>query len=154
MAVHFVKGDVTLTRAQSILLALNSHGQVEVSPLETQLRDLYPVFFSEYRRMGRNEHLTPGQVWIFRESIPWFVGAVVRDSAQGIIKLRYLEQVLTQLRLEWRRENLESLAIAPMGDDLAWPALRALLEELLVYIPIPIFVYETYIPQQKVDEPE
>lgn len=152
MAIHFVQGDIGLTGAQSLVLGLNTRGQVDVTPLEIALRDQYPVFFSEYRRMARNSLLSGGKVWIFRESQPWFVGMVVRDSARGITRLRYVEQALTQLRLEWQREGLESIAIAPLGDEIEWPALRALLEELLIYLPIPIFIYETYLPGQKADE--
>lgn len=152
MAFQFVQGDVSLTHAQAILLAVNAKGQVGVDPLETHLRDVYPVFYSDLRRLARNQKLTPGQLYFFRESTPWLVGAVLRDSARGIIKLRYLEQVLTQLRLEWQRENIKSLAIAPMGDELEWPALKTLLEELLVFIPIPMIVYETHVPDQAAEE--
>lgn len=150
MPIHFVKGDICLTGAQSILLGLNARGQADVNPLETTLRDQHPVFFSEYRRMARNNALPT--LWVFRESQPWFIGVVLRDSARGIVRLRLLEQALTTLRLEWQREGLESIAVAPLGDELEWPALKGLLEELLIYIPIPIFVYEEYIPGQKADE--
>jgi hypothetical protein len=127
---------------------------VEVNPLETLLRDQYPVLFSEYRRMGRNEEFTPGQVWFFKDSQPWFVGVMIRETANGVSRLRFLEQAMVTLGHTYQRESLRSLAVAPMGSDWEWVGLKAVLQEYLHPLPIPVFLYEAYVPAQKPDEPD
>src|SRR5690606_37492258 len=108
----------------------------------------YPVFFSEYRRQTRSGNLPVGSLWFFRDSRPILLAAILRESPSGPTRLRHLENALVTLRQEWQRESLDSLAIAPLGDELEWPALRALLEDYLSAFPIPIEIYETYIPDQ------
>jgi hypothetical protein len=153
MTITLVRGDIRQTSAQAILLGLNTRGQAEVHSLETLLRDQYPVLFSEYRRLGRNGEFTPGQVWFFKDSQPWFVGAMIRETANGVSRLRFLEQALVDFRHNYQRESLRSLAVAPMGSELEWLGLKTVLQEHLHPLPIPVFLYETYIAGQKPDEP-
>ena len=126
------------------MLGLNACGQVEVNPLETALRDQFPVFYSEYRRLGRSDALIPGQWWFFRESTPWLVGAILRDSPNSSTRLRHLENILITLRRDWQREGLKSLAIAPLGTDIEQAPIRALVEDYLKNGPIPVEFYEQH----------
>lgn len=144
--LRFMRGDVRKTTASALLLGLNQRGQADVTPLETDLRDLYPVFFSEYRRQTRSGQLPVGALWFFRDSRPILLAGILRESPSAPTRLRHLENVLVALRQEWQRESLDSLAIAPLGDELEWPALRVLLEDYLTLLPIPIDIYEAYIP--------
>lgn len=146
--MHLVQGDVRHTRAQSILLGLNARGQVDVNPLETALRDQYPVFYSDYRR----RNLTSGDLWFFHESKPKIIGAVIRDSASGATKLRYLEHALLLLRQQWQLEGVTSLAIAPLGTSEEWPDLKTLLAEHLRLMNLPVVVYDAYVANQPADE--
>jgi len=154
MTITLVKGDIRKTRAQAIMLGMNTQGAVEVSPLETTLRDQYPVFYSEYRRLGRSKALTAGQLWFFRDAAPWFVGALIRDAANSVSRIRHLEQALITLRRDWQREGLKSLAVAPLGDPTEWGTLKEVLQEYLSPLPIPILLYDEYIPDQSASEPD
>lgn len=152
MPITTVKGDIRFTKAQAILLGLNTRGQVEVSSLETTLRDQQPVFFSEYRRLAHSGKLTGGNIWIFRDTTPWLLAAIVRDSPSAATKLRYVEAVVMSLRRDWQREMLKSLAIAPMGTPEEWYSIRAVLHEHLNTMPIPIILYTEHIKDQKAEE--
>ena len=152
MSINIVKGDIRLTAAQTICLGMNARGQVEVTPLETSLRDTYPVFYSEFRRMGRGGLLREGQLWIFRDSTPWFAAMIIKDSGSSPPRLRHLEQALVNLRRDWQREQLRTLAIAPIGDELEWQSIRMLIRDYLNPLPIPVLLYEAHIPGQAADE--
>lgn len=151
MALQQVEGDVRLTGAQALLLGVNARGRVEVNPLEITLRDQYPVFYSEQRRMAKSGRLSPGQFWVFREAQPWLVAGVVRQTAGGITRARYLEQLLLNLRRLYQDEQLRSLAIAPLAPEPEWSALRQIILETL-HIPMPVFVYTQHLPGQQASE--
>jgi len=153
MSLAFVNGDVRLTRAQSLLLGLNIKGEASVSPLESTLRDQYPVFFSEYRRLGRAQAWSEGKLWFFRETRPWLLGAFVRGSADGVTRLRHVEQCFTTLRNTWRQEGILSLAIAPLGTAEEAKALFALAQDLLGNLPFPIYYYAEHVAGLAAPEP-
>lgn len=144
MSITYKRADIRETKAQSIMLGLNARGQVEVNPLETALRDQFPVFYSEYRRLGRNGALVPGEWWYFREATPWLIGAILRDGPNSSTRLRHLEQALITLRRDWQREGLKSLAIAPLGTEVELAPIRALMEDYLKDGPIPVEFYEEF----------
>jgi hypothetical protein len=147
--IQVLKADLRKTSMMAILLGLNTRGQTDVTPLETDLRDQFPVFFSEYRRQTRSSRLQPGALWYFRESQPILIGAMLKDAPSSPARLRHLEQALVSFRQEYQREGITSLAIAPLGSELEWPALYALLEEYLRPLPIAIEIYEAYVLGQE-----
>lgn len=142
MSLSIVQGDILQTSAQAILLGLNLRGQASVNPLETRLRDVYPVFFSEYRRLGRNSAFTLGDLWFFKEAQPWLLGALLYQSASSTLRLRHMEQVIYKLYQTYEFEGLQSLAIAPFSDPLEWAGLLALLQDRLSNFPLPVLLYE------------
>ena len=145
MSITFTRGDIRKTKAQTLMLGLNARGQVEVNPLETALRDQFPVFYSEYRRLGRTGALVPGEWWFFREATPWLLGAVLRDGPNTSTRLRHLEQVLITLRRDWQREGLKSLAIAPLASGPEAAPIRALIVDYLKDGPFPVEFYEEFV---------
>lgn len=141
MSVAVAEGDIFLTPAQAVGLGLNAAGRLDVSPFFTTLSDRYPVFVSEYRRYGRSRRLAPGDIWIWRESQPWLVGMVVRDTPHGPARLRYLESALLNLYKTWELEGLRSLALLPFTDSLDWPAAQELIEFYLGRSALAISIY-------------
>src|ERR1041384_2765341 len=120
--IEVLKADIRKTNMMALMLGLNTRGQTDVTSLETDLRDQFPVFYSEYRRQTRNERLQPGDLWYFRESQPMLIGAMVKGAPSSPARLRHLEQVLVSIRQEYQREGITSIAIAPLGSELEWPA--------------------------------
>jgi O-acetyl-ADP-ribose deacetylase (regulator of RNase III) len=143
MSVTFVQGDIFQTSAQAVAFGLNSTGRLDVSPLAVTLQDRYPVFLSDYRKQAHAGLLPAGQIWIWRESAPWLVGLVIRESPQGAIRLRYVEAALLNLYKNWERESLRSLAITRLADDPEWPTIRDLLRDYLGGIKLAVSVYES-----------
>ncbi|WP_119072797.1 hypothetical protein [Aggregatilinea lenta] len=127
MTVTFEHGQLWDTTAQAVGIGLAANGRLGVSPLHTALADRWPAFVSVYRQRGRGGLLAPGDVWIWRESTPWLVGLIVRETPQGAARLRYVEQALLSLAQVWEQEGLHSLALA----GLAEPDDSARVDELL-----------------------
>jgi hypothetical protein len=146
MSIRFVQGDIFLTQAHAVAVATSASGRFGVSPYHTALHDRYPVFISECGKRGRGSALVPGAVWVWREAQPWLVGMVIQETPQGVVRLRYVETVMLNLYKDWEREGLHSLAMMRFGDDGEWSAARAVLQDYLSRIALPVIVYEDYQP--------
>ena len=71
---------------------------------------------------------------------------VVRASSVGATRIRYVESIALTLARDYRRDSIQSIAIAPLGDRLEWPALKPVLERWLSKTSLPVIVYEAYLP--------
>jgi len=146
MGMSFTEGDIFVAEAQVIGIGLNAAGHSEVTPFFTALADRYPVFVSEYRRRGRAQTLTPGDLWLWRDSQPWLMGMIVRDIPQGATRLRYVEAAVLNLYKNWEIEGVRSLAIMRLAEGAEWLPARGILEYYLGNIPLPVMVFESYLP--------
>jgi hypothetical protein len=147
MPLTFVSGDPLLTRMQTLAFGHNARAKIEVGALETRLLDGYPAAFAGYRKQCHNARVKAGDFWIWRESQPHLAFFVIRDSAQGAARLRYVESIIMTITRDYRLHGLESLAIAPLGSRDEWPLLRPVLEYWLAACLLPIVVYERYEPR-------
>lgn len=153
MSVTFVRGDIFLTQAGAIAIGLNAAGRVEVSPFYKALYDRFPVFTSEHRRKGRAGLWTPGDVWLWRDSRPWLIGLIVRETPQGATRLRYVEAAMLNLYQNWERDGLRDLALMRLAADEEWPAVRKIVQDSLSRIALPVCVYENYDPGIAAERP-
>ncbi len=146
MPVTYVSGDPLLTRAQVLAFGHNARARVEVTPLAMRLLDAYPPAFATYRKLCKSGRIKPGQFWMWRESLPRLAFFVVRESSVGATRMRFVETILLNLVRDYRLHGLTSLTLAPLGSDLEWLALKPIVDYWLRTCPLPIIVYEQYIP--------
>lgn len=138
MPIVIAQNTLWETTAQAILIGLNTQGDIAVTPLETRLRDLYPVFFSTSRR----QTWELGELRFFRESSPWLIGAFIQETATSPTRLRYIERAILNLAQVWQQESLRSVAIAPLGERSEWSDIQALIQTYLGKLPLMIELYE------------
>lgn len=146
MPLTFVTGDPLLTRAQILAFGHNVQGRNETSPLETELYRRFPAAFATYGKQCRNGRIEIGTMWAWRESRPKLSFMVVRASPVGATRLRYVENIALSLARDYRRENITSLAIAPLGSKAEWAHIRPVLARWLSKAEFECFVYEEYVP--------
>lgn len=146
MPLTYLQGDPLLTQAQFLLIGHNARGRTEVGRLETQLLHRWPAAFATFHKQCRSGRIKPGTFWVWRESKPQLMFAVVRASSVGATRSRYVESVALLLARDYKREGIRSLAIAPLGDSQEWPAFRPLLEYWLGRSALDVLVYDTYLP--------
>ncbi|MBZ0297647.1 MAG: hypothetical protein K8L99_34135 [Anaerolineae bacterium] len=146
MPITYVSGDPLLTQQQILAFGHNAKGRTELGVLETQLLNLYPAPFATYGKQCRNERIKPGDLWLWRETQPMLGFMVIRESAVGATRLRHVEAVLLKMVRDYRLENIESVAFAPIGTREEWPALRPVVDYWLSSAPFPCVVYEQYLP--------
>lgn len=146
MPLVYVSGDPLLTRAQTLAFGHNLRARTEVGPLETVLLSRFPAAFATYRKQCQSGRLRAGQFWLWRESQPHLAFCVLRETPQGVSRLRFLESVLMTVARDYPLYNLSSLAFAPLVSREEWPSVRPLLDFWLARSPLPVTVYETYQP--------
>jgi hypothetical protein len=146
MPLITISGDPLLTQMQTLGFGFNARAAAEVGALETRLIDRYPAAFSSYRKQCHNGRIKPGAIWMWRESRPFLAFLVIRESAQGPTRLRFLEAAMMALARDYRLYGLESLALAPLGSREEWPLLKPVVDYWLTDCPLPVVIYEQYLP--------
>jgi hypothetical protein len=146
MPLVYVSGDPLLTQMQTLGFGFNARAAAEVGALETRLVDRYPAAFSSYRKSCGSGRIKPGAIWMWRESRPFLAFLVIRESAQGAARLRFLEAVMMTIARDYRLYGLESLALAPLGSREEWPLLKPVVDYWLTDCPLPVVIYEQYLP--------
>jgi hypothetical protein len=146
MSITYVSGDPLLTQSQILAFGHNAKGRTEVGIFETLLLNRYPAAFATFGKNCRSGKIKAGSLWIWRETQPALGFMVVRESAVGATRLRYVEAIALGLARDFRLEGIHSIAIAPLGDSLEWPTFKPVLDYWLGQCTLPCVVYERYVP--------
>ncbi len=135
-----VSGDPLSTSAQVLAFGYNARGRAEVQPLQMALMQRYPAAFSAFGKACRAGRITPGMLWLWRESVPWLGFLVIRESSVGPARTRHAQNVALRLARDYRLEGITSVALAglctpeelpPIADAMAYWLARVELEVLL-----------------------
>lgn len=141
VTVNYDSGSVWTANTQALGLELSANGRLGASPLHTALADRWPVFVSDYRQRGRGGLFAPGDVWIWRDSTPWLIGLITRETPSGAARLRYIERALLNLSTLWIQEGLHDLALVLPGEAEDRAAVEELLARAFDSGPLRITVY-------------
>ncbi len=146
MPVLYTSGDPLLSPAQTLGFGHNVHARAELGALERRLFDRYPAGFAAFRKRAQAGRVQLGMPWIWHDSQPHLAFLVVRESPAGAARLRLVESSVMALARDFRLYGVTSLALAPLADERDWPALKAVLDYWLQLTPLPVVVYERYLP--------
>ena len=153
MPVQHVRGDPLLTTAQFIAFGHNARGRSELGAFETALFQRNPAAFANFQRQCRKGRVQPGTYWLWREAKPSLAFLVIRNSSVGAARLRYVQSVLLALARDYRREQMQSLAIAPLGHTSEeWPEIRPMIDQWLDPTALSVMVYDAYIAGVRAEE--
>lgn len=144
MPITYASGDPLLTHAQTLAFGYNAQGRSEMDPLATALFTRYPAAFATFGKQARHGRIQPGQLWPWTESTPRLLFMVVRETAVGITRGRYVESCAMLLARDYRLYGLTSVAIAPIGTREEWPLLRQLMLNWLSSSSLPVTLYTDY----------
>ena len=156
-----VKGDILLTSAHAIAhgVAPNDHFD---RGLALSLREHYPVMAKDFRHYCRLKNPSPGEVWM------WGAVGNVRvfnlmtqepakslDGHPGDATAQNVNHCLKNLVKAVKEENIKSLALPKLATGygkMDWNEVLPLIKQNLQELDIPIYIYSTYVKDQKGDE--
>jgi len=152
MPITYVSGDPMLTGAQVLAFSHNAKGRTELGDLHTRLMRSHPAAFSMYQRHTRKKSTQAGAYWLWRETKPALMFMIVRDSAVGATRLRYVQAAMIELARSYRLEGIQSVAITPLGQSHEWDEIKLILNQWLAPAKLQVVVYDAVQPGVKADE--
>lgn len=152
MALRFVSGDPLLTGAQVLAFGTNAAGRTENTPLQMALLNRFPAAFATFGKACRANRIQTGTLWLWRETTPALGFMVVRETAVGATRLRYVESAVMTLARDYRLDNIRSVALAGLGRADEWAILKEPIVHWLSRSSLPVVVYADYVPGVKAEE--
>jgi O-acetyl-ADP-ribose deacetylase (regulator of RNase III) len=156
-----VEGDILLTGAQAIAhgLAPNDHFD---RGLALSLRENYPAMAKDFRHYCRLKSPSPGEVWMWGTvgnvrifNLLTQEPALTLNGHPREATIQNVNHCLKNLVKAIDEENIESLALPKLATGygkLAWDDAQPLITQHLKSLNIPIYIYSTYIKDQKGQE--
>ncbi len=152
MPMITVSGDPLLTECQVLAFGYNARGQSESRAEQIYLSQTFPAMFSVFRRQTRKGKLKAGDVWQWNETTPSFSIWIVRQSAYGATRIRYVQSIAMNFVRDYQLYNIQSLAIIRVGTLLEYEEFEPIFKQWLDPLPIPIVIYDGYEAGVKADE--
>lgn len=152
MPLFYVTGDAFLTKCQTLALGYNARGQSESRDELIAMLQEYPAVFATFQRQARKGKITAGELWTWTESLPQLQVWVLRESAYGASRIRYVQSIAMTFARDYQLHGITSLALIRPGTDIEYPEFKPLLEEWLDPLAIPIYLYENYSAGVQADE--
>ena len=146
MPLTYTTGDPFLTRQQTLAFGYNVQARTENTPLAMELQRRYPAALATFRKRARSGQLKPGDLWVWRESVPRLAVMVVRASSVGATRPRYVDSAALRLSRDYLIEGITSVAVAPLGRADETPSIKEALNLLLPASPLSIIYYQAYTP--------
>ena len=153
-----VKGDILLTTAQAIAhgIAPNDHFD---RGLALSLRENYPAMAKDFRHFCKLKNPSPGEVWMWGTVGNFRIfNLMTQEPARTInghpreATLQNVNHCLKNLVKSIKSENIKSLAIPKLATGygkLDWDDVLPLIHKHLESLEIPIYIYSTFVKDQK-----
>jgi O-acetyl-ADP-ribose deacetylase (regulator of RNase III) len=158
-----VKGDILHTRCEAI-----AHGVAANDPmsegLAKSLHDVFPSMHKAYHKWCHQKRPKPGEAWIWgdvKENGVRIINLLTQDGGYGKgtrpekANIKNVTHALKALKKIIKKEKLKSLAIPALATGvggLTWDQVKPIIYEQLEDVEIPIYLYSTFIPNQRAIE--
>lgn len=160
--IKFVAGDILKTKCQAIAHGVAPNDDFKRG-LALLLRENWPSMYKDFRHFAQTSHPKSGSLWTWGGAggariINLFTqeGSEGHQAASGgKATLNYVAHCLKALHREVETNGFKSLALPRLATGvggLEWNHVEPLIKEHLGGLPIPIIVYETYIPGTEANE--
>ena len=152
MPVFSVSGDPLLTDCQVLAFGYNARGQSESRDEQILLHQTFPAAFATFKRQARKGNIIAGQVWQWNDNTPNLHFWVIRESPYGATRIRYVQSIIMGFVRDYELYNIHSLALVRPGNDIEYEEFLPLINQWLDPLPIPIMLYENFIPDEKAEK--
>lgn len=146
--IRYTKGNLLNSDAQALVNTVNTMG-VMGKGIALQFKEAYPENFRVYKKACDNKELAPGKLLLVRELDLSGERVIINfpTKTQWWLKSKYsyVEDGLKELARVIEEENIQSIAIPPLGcgnGGLKWEKVKALIEKYLTGLEADIIVYE------------
>ena len=149
--IQYTQGDLLQSEAEAWVNAVNTVG-VMGKGIALQFKQTFPHNFERYAAACKGNALAPGQLLAVWDTHPHLGRKLIVNFPTKVhwrnpSRYEYIEQGLVALADLLTEPAVSSIAIPPLGcgyGGLAWPRVRAMLEEHLAALPSRILIYEPH----------
>ena len=160
--IRYVTGDIQLSNAQAV-----AHGVAPLdhfdSGLALALREESPAMFKDFKHWCHAKNPEPGQAWVWSGVGGRRIICLLTQEASaqhghghpGRATLAHVNHALRELHKIVEHEKITSLALPRLATGvggLEWAGVKALIEQHLGALTIPVLVYEHFVKGQKAAE--
>ena len=141
--ITYVKGDIFSSPAKILVNTVNTVG-VMGKGVALEFKKRYPEMFQTYQQICREEKLTIGKLYLWKESEKWIMLFPTKKHWRYPSKLEFVEQGLQTFVNNWDKFGADSIAFPRLGcgnGGLDWALVQPLMEKYLKNLPMQIYVY-------------
>ena len=158
--IQYVSGDILLSDAQAIAHGIAPHDHFNQG-LAIALRERYPAMAKDFRHYCHQQNPKPGKAWLWAGPEGVIINLTTQDPAPdqkanpGKASTKNVGHALKDLRKLIEKESLRSIALPKLAcgvGGLEWDTVKALIEEHLGDLDIPVIIYESFAKGQKAKE--
>ncbi len=160
--IYELEGDILKSEAQVIV-----HGVAANDPmnkgLSLSLHQMFPQMHKDFHKWCHQNHPKVGSIWKWDKVKNLTIINMLTQNSEKIhgthpekANLTDVNHCLRALKKLIKKEKFESIAIPRLATGvggLLWEEVYPLIINQLEEVDIPIYVYSTYIPNIKADEP-
>lgn len=150
--IKFLQGDIFNSNAQTLVATVNCVG-IMGKGLAKDFKDRFPEMYKEYVKACKRGELRQGRFFIYDELDKKILCFPTKDNWKGPSKYEFIEEGLKNLRQDYMKLGITSIAIPPLGSGLGgldWKKVKNLIVQYLEGLPIDIEIYEPLIGVDRV----
>jgi O-acetyl-ADP-ribose deacetylase (regulator of RNase III)/uncharacterized protein YwgA len=145
--VHVVVGDIFESKAQTLVNTVNTVG-VMGKGVALAFKEHFPDMYEDYRKRCDLGEVRLGRPYLYRRAVaPWILNFPTKEHWRSVSRLEDIIHGLEYLRQHYRKWNITSLAVPPLGcgqGQLEWRVVGRTLYRYLKQLEIDVELYAPY----------
>lgn len=145
--MKIVIGDILQSKAQTLVNTVNCVG-VMGKGIALEFKKRFPEMFKDYVEKCKHNGLRPGIPYIYKTLFPpHVINFPTKDHWKSVSKIEDIEQGLQYILDHYKKWDVTSIAIPPLGcgnGQLEWKAVGPLLYKYAKQMDIPVEIYAPY----------
>ncbi|WP_083191333.1 macro domain-containing protein [Salipiger sp. CCB-MM3] len=141
--INYRRSDIFTSDAQTLVNTVNCVG-VMGKGIAKEFKKREPEMFLAYKEICDKKLLTPGKLWLWRQSVPWILNFPTKNHWKGPSKIEWIEAGLDKFAGTFREKGITSISFPRLGcgnGGLDWETVRPVMEHYLDPLPIPIYIH-------------
>lgn len=148
--ITYVQGDLFTSPARVLVNPVNTVGTMGAG-LAYDFKRYFPAMFEAYRQLCQDDHLTIGQLHLYRTPHKWVLNLPVKKHFRADAQLDHIETSLQKFASIYADLNITSASFPALHLDepgLARQEVQALMEAYLEPLPISVYVHEPAVEER------
>lgn len=160
--IYQVEGDILLSTAHAIVHGVSANDRMNHG-LSKTLHEHFPAMHKAFHQWCHQQHPKVGEVWIWNGlKDKLIVNLIIKEGGYNNtpthtkVTTPDIRHALHALKKRAIKDKISSIALPRLATStggLEWEEVLPIIEHELAEMDIPIYVYSTFIPQQRAKEP-